>query len=465
MKNSIDLYNEKRKGENMKKIFCLILLISVNISVWAQMKTSFNVEKRPNNNLPTGMVNGDIEKTKNAVDVKLAPKTKSISRFRKVNINGEFIPDSFLFYRNVLSDKQKDVYDQVYKALMKKEQTVMVQSKIYSPEVQSVLDAVRYDNPEAFWWSGSFTWWYNSDDIVTQIDLHFWLDENLIDQYSEEFQNMTTPIIHYASNLPDDMTKIKYVHDYICLSTEYDYESFNAGKIDGKLQTAYTCAVEYKTVCAGYSSCFAYYMQQLGIPCVSVWGSGHQWNFLQVNGQYYQMDVTWDDTQLIPTYYNLRHEEMQSLDSHTPTELAKAVIDGNPSTSNSMTYVNYHGMLLEGSPYTYQELAYYNYQNPDSNGNNVYTEKPRKIPVIKSFKEYVRILDDAAANCTENNWTFYCSTKRPQLYDEIVQDFNNDGTSSDVIFYYYPNVKGYNYNCTRNNLQPYTLMRFDIEFY
>lgn len=44
------------------------------------MKTSFNVEKRPNNNLPTGMVNGDIEKTKNAVDVKLAPKTKRCLR-------------------------------------------------------------------------------------------------------------------------------------------------------------------------------------------------------------------------------------------------------------------------------------------------------------------------------------------------------------------------------------------------
>lgn len=449
----------------MKKILCLILLISINISVWAQMKTSFTVEKRPENFLPTGMINGSTEKTKNKVDVKLASKTKGITRFRKVNIKGEYIPDSFLFYRNSLNDRQKVVYDQVYRALIKKERTIMLQAKTNSPEVQEVIDAVRYENPEAFWWSGSYTWWYNSDDIVTQIELLFWLDEKQIDKYSEKFQNMTTPIIHYAENLPDDMTKIKYIHDYICLSTEYDYDSFNAGTIDGKLQTAYTCAVEYKTVCAGYSSCFAYYMQQLGIPCISVWGSGHQWNFLEVNGQYYQMDVTWDDTQLIPTYYNLPHEEMQNIDLHTPSNLAKAIIDRYPSTSNEMSYINYHGMLVEGSPYTYQELAYYDYQNPDSNDSNVYTEEPRRIQVIKSFREYIRILNDTAANSSGNSWSFYCSTKKQQLYDEIVRDFNNGGTANDVIFHYYPRSGGYNYNCSKSNLQSYTLMRFDIDLY
>ena len=106
------------------------------------------------------------------------------------------------------------------------------------------------------------------------------------------------------------MSKIKYVHDYICLSTEYDYAALEAGDIGGKYQTAYSTAVDYKTVCAGYTSLFAYYKQNLGIPCTYISNDSHAWNLLKVNGQCYQMDVTWNDADLIPPYYNLTHEEM-----------------------------------------------------------------------------------------------------------------------------------------------------------
>ena len=139
----------------------------------------------------------------------------------------------------------------------------------------------------------------------------------------EAFWNATAPILFYTSTLPDEISKIKYIHDYICLSTEYDYPSYESGNVGGKLQTAYSCAVEYKTVCAGYAALFQYYMQNLGIPCAYICGQGHAWNFLKVNGQYYQMDVTWNDTKQIPPYYNLTHKEMQKVESHTPESLSK----------------------------------------------------------------------------------------------------------------------------------------------
>ena len=41
-------------------------------------------------------------------------------------------------------------------------------------------------------------------------------------------------------------------------------------------------------------------MNELGIPCDIVFGTctnggGHAWNLVQLDGNWYQMDVTWDD--------------------------------------------------------------------------------------------------------------------------------------------------------------------------
>ena len=152
------------------------------------------------------------------------------------------------------------------------------------------------------------------------------------------------------------MDKIKYVHDYICLSTEYDHEAYKAHQTGGKLQTAYSAIVEYKTVCAGYARAFAYYMQQLRIPCVVISSSDHAWNFLEVDGDYYQLDVTWDDGYKMPPYFNLPHSEMQKIESHELEEAPKLIIQSHPSKSERMTYQNYFGDIPEGVPYTYQEF-------------------------------------------------------------------------------------------------------------
>lgn len=83
------------------------------------------------------------------------------------------------------------------------------------------------------------------------------------------------------------------VHDYIILHTVYD-ETY--GKTTG-----YDALVNGTTVCSGYSALFMDVMNRLGIPCQMVIcedtgdGEGHGWNLLQLQGQWYHVDLTWDD--------------------------------------------------------------------------------------------------------------------------------------------------------------------------
>ncbi len=64
-------------------------------------------------------------------------------------------------------------------------------------------------------------------------------------------------------------------------------------------QSAYSGLVMNKTVCAGYARSFSYIMTRLGIPCylcTGYAGEAHGWNIIRLEGDYYNVDVTWDDT-------------------------------------------------------------------------------------------------------------------------------------------------------------------------
>ena len=65
-------------------------------------------------------------------------------------------------------------------------------------------------------------------------------------------------------------------------------------------QTAYSALVNRQTVCAGYARAFQYLLQQLGIPCyycTGYAGESHAWNIVSLDDGYYNVDVTWDDTE------------------------------------------------------------------------------------------------------------------------------------------------------------------------
>ena len=63
-----------------------------------------------------------------------------------------------------------------------------------------------------------------------------------------------------------------------------------------------------RTVCAGYARAFQYLLQQLEIPCYYCTGNAgenHAWDIVRIGGEYYNVDVTWDDTEEIGyDYFN-----------------------------------------------------------------------------------------------------------------------------------------------------------------
>ena len=104
-----------------------------------------------------------------------------------------------------------------------------------------------------------------------------------------------------------DYEKIKEVHNWLIENIEYDInlESDEPYSISGAL-------TEGKAVCEGYARSFKYIMDELKIPCVLVSGTGtnsngetesHAWNYIQLDGNWYAIDVTWDDPIIVGNGY------------------------------------------------------------------------------------------------------------------------------------------------------------------
>lgn len=95
-----------------------------------------------------------------------------------------------------------------------------------------------------------------------------------------------------------DYETIQNVHDYLIDHFEYDRrtEYRNYTDIDGfRDQTM---------VCSGYSLAAYFLLNKAGIPARIITGYGgngaatesnHMWNMVQLDGNWYNMDITWDD--------------------------------------------------------------------------------------------------------------------------------------------------------------------------
>ena len=104
-----------------------------------------------------------------------------------------------------------------------------------------------------------------------------------------------------ASCVTDGMSDYeiaKALHDYLALNNEYDMRYYSGG-MPRISYTAYGALVNRTSVCAGYALAYERLMDQVGIPCEYVTGmttrGSHAWNIIQINGEWYHVDVTWDD--------------------------------------------------------------------------------------------------------------------------------------------------------------------------
>ena len=92
-----------------------------------------------------------------------------------------------------------------------------------------------------------------------------------------------------------NLEKVFYVHEWLVQNIAYDREHLSDDvQDDHNLRGA---LLEGTAVCDGYAKTYALTLRKLGITGVLVTSKdiGHAWNMVELDGNWYQVDCTWDD--------------------------------------------------------------------------------------------------------------------------------------------------------------------------
>lgn len=215
-------------------------------------------------------------------------------------------------------DNMVNAYDAICEALTENNTDAKVDVQLYSQgyqlvasELQTVFQVIIRDRPELFWLDNGYSYGIMSNGYVSRVSVNV----TLVGQDRETAkQAVEQAAWELLAGVRTDMTeaeKALYIHDRLAEHVTY------ASDLNGEyIHTIYGALGQGSAVCDGYAEAYQYLLRKVGIEAYVATGygngGGHAWNYVRIDGKYYQTDVTWDDSEeeLYHAYYNLTDAAM-----------------------------------------------------------------------------------------------------------------------------------------------------------
>ncbi|MBR6451503.1 MAG: hypothetical protein IKS87_02250 [Lachnospiraceae bacterium] len=160
--------------------------------------------------------------------------------------------------------------------------------------LKHVFSCVMLDHPEIFYVTGYSLTKYTRNNMIEEIAF-----SGKYTMSASEAMAMKAKVEATATecllNAPegDDYEKVKYVYEWLIKRCNYVLDAENN-------QNILSVFVTTDTVCQGYAKAAQYLLNRLGVFCILCEGEAmgseaHVWNIVQIDGEYYYLDVTWGD--------------------------------------------------------------------------------------------------------------------------------------------------------------------------
>ena len=203
-----------------------------------------------------------------------------------------------LSYYN-LSSAQKEVYYKLSDAITNGISNTPINVSITPDQLKEVYCIAKDLNYYSVNAPMSFTYsYYSQSGVITAVKLDLPFSKSVGDSKTAALKSKVNSI---KAGIPktSDYDKVKYIHDYIINHCRYNNNAVLNSDAYPTAFTAYGALVEGSAVCEGYAKAFSLLCNEVGVDALLVTGTGkgepHMWNMVKCNGQWYHMDVTWDD--------------------------------------------------------------------------------------------------------------------------------------------------------------------------
>ena len=208
------------------------------------------------------------------------------------------------YFYQYLNANQKTLYNSIYAVGMNYLQTaenaenygsyglskpIGMPTGMSLDDAEDVIQLVLTNCPQFYFFSNLYGWGSSASGNYVQIGMYSeWVNGST---RATATQQMAQKISSWMDIIKAEKTTIdkeKKAHDLISDNTVYDlYAPYD--------QSCASVFLGGRSVCAGYAEAFALLCNGLGLDTVCVTSYNHEWNIINLYGNWYNVDVTWDD--------------------------------------------------------------------------------------------------------------------------------------------------------------------------
>lgn len=209
----------------------------------------------------------------------------------------------------------EETYDLIKSALINLDDEVKLSTNLTSDEIFDIRDRVISDNPEIFYLDyENSKYWSNGVLDCRYIDSK----ENIMEKKQKIESKANYIISKIIKPEMNEFEKELAIHDFLVLNTRYDVKNYENNTIPTSSYNIDGVLLNGVAVCEGYAQTFKMLLEKVGIESIVVSEPriNHAWNMVKIDGEYYHVDVTWNDPipdrqgRVLHTFFNVSDRRM-----------------------------------------------------------------------------------------------------------------------------------------------------------
>ena len=163
-------------------------------------------------------------------------------------------------------------------------------AKLPADDLAGLYQDIMNSHPELFYVGFEYSYTCDNNGFISTVSPTYTMANDEIKKNKAEYSFELQKIVSQINPSLSDLEKIIFVHDYLCANFSYDKTE--------SVFDAYTFFVNKTGVCQSYTLAFIAIMNELNINVgyAASDSMNHIWNVVESDGDWYHVDVTWDDT-------------------------------------------------------------------------------------------------------------------------------------------------------------------------
>lgn len=287
------------------------------------------------------------------------------------------------------------------KGRYKTERVEITGAELDSQCINTAINAFLYDNPQVFWVDNYFG--YYTTNNTTYVECYSVLSGNQCEIYLDRFSKKVREMLSVIDVEDGKYEREKKLHDKLLENCQYkkDIDSFDDG---WQYFSSYGALVEGEAVCEGYSKAMMLMLNLSGVDAATIRGEGegsrHMWNLVEIGGNWYHLDATWDDgnDDYNHEFFNLTSESIKTDHIIDPILSDESYTDEYSYNfflpeceSNDMNYYSVEGIVMNGTDdSSLNELVNLIYSKASADDDIV----PIKVGEDMDYEEFMNVMFD-----------------------------------------------------------------------